>query len=78
MEIRLGGKSKEGAPFKRVFTSMPQPGNLVTNGSVDFYGCTADKSTTGGWKASTFVIGLYLYVRSSLFFIVFSMCLIFI
>ncbi|KAJ4702029.1 protein NRT1/ PTR FAMILY 8.1-like [Melia azedarach] len=29
---------------------------LVTNGSVDFQGRTADKQTTGGWKASPFII----------------------
>ncbi|KAJ4832666.1 hypothetical protein Tsubulata_045663 [Turnera subulata] len=29
---------------------------LVTNGTVDFRGRTADKRTTGGWKASPFIM----------------------
>lgn len=31
---------------------------LVSNGCVDFRGRIADKSTTGGWKASPFIIGI--------------------
>ncbi|KAJ0967226.1 hypothetical protein J5N97_024143 [Dioscorea zingiberensis] len=57
MEVQLGEETKEGGSFKRgTFSSMPPPANLVTNGSVDIRGRTADKSTTGGWKASPFII----------------------
>ncbi|KAH7848696.1 hypothetical protein Vadar_006316 [Vaccinium darrowii] len=31
--------------------------SLVSNGCVDFRGRIADKKTTGGWKASSFIIG---------------------
>ncbi|KAK6938889.1 Proton-dependent oligopeptide transporter family [Dillenia turbinata] len=39
--------------------------NLVTNGSVDYRGRTANKQTTGGWKASPFIISLTLLSSSS-------------
>ncbi|OWM80886.1 hypothetical protein CDL15_Pgr006917 [Punica granatum] len=32
------------------------PSNLVTNGCIDIWGRIADKQTTGGWKASPFII----------------------
>ncbi|KAK8475034.1 hypothetical protein V6N12_008222 [Hibiscus sabdariffa] len=32
---------------------------LVSNGCVDIRGKIADKQTTGGWKASPFIIGIY-------------------
>lgn len=33
--------------------------SLVSNGGVDYKGNVADKQTTGGWKASPFIIGLF-------------------
>ena len=33
------------------------PTSLVGNGCVDIRGRTADKRTTGGWKAAPFIIG---------------------
>lgn len=32
---------------------------LVSNGCVDYKGNIANKRTTGGWKASPFIIGLF-------------------
>lgn len=32
---------------------------LVGNGCVDIRGNIADKQTTGGWKASPFIIGIH-------------------
>lgn len=41
---------------------------LVTNGCVDYKGNIADKRTTGGWKASPFIIGLFVLVSFLIFF----------
>lgn len=39
------------------------PTTLVSNGCFDIRGKIADKQTTGGWKASPFIIGMVLYMR---------------
>ncbi|KAJ0024509.1 hypothetical protein Pint_09043 [Pistacia integerrima] len=41
--------------------------SLVSNGSVNFRGRIADKRTTGGWKASSFVIANELAERLAFF-----------
>lgn len=44
--------------------------NMVANGTVDIHGRLADKTKTGGWKASSFIIGQLrtLFIFSSLLF----------
>lgn len=39
---------------------------LVSNGCVDYRGRIADKSTTGGWKASPFIIGVQYFTTSGI------------
>ncbi|KAK6938890.1 Proton-dependent oligopeptide transporter family [Dillenia turbinata] len=49
--------------------------NVVTNGSVDYRGRIADKQTTGGWKASPFIIVNEVVERISFFAIAVNMVL---
>jgi len=69
---QLGDEGRD-APSK-TFASMANSSALVTNGSVDFRGRIADKTLTGGWKASPFIIGIGSYLNFSLF-VRLSVCL---
>lgn len=60
MEIE-GNNEAESGPLKTLAAMTTSPAlvadDWVANGLVDFRGRTANKTTTGGWKASPFIIG---------------------